>query len=396
MAAGVAVIAVALFIALRPRWPATVGGLLALAMAGGSIVHLLQVRAVDAEFPPPGTFVEVDGQQLHVLAEGPVNDGPTIVLFGGGHAPGTSMMFLHDALKEDYRSVLIDRPGMGWSGPASFPVSTHREASQIWRALDQVGVEGPIMLAGHSFGGLLAANMARLRPQAVHALVAMDPTPPDVILYGPRLDELSSLSSDPWWNGFFRLFALDYQALKGAEEEPEYYRMLEEKIAATMGPAYEIQKAYATRPRAHMAAHSIFKELTPQGMAMVGYETGFFTGELGEVPLFLFAPQNQVGMEEVTAFQDAEQREAMRLQRLYSVMRERFLDYSNNSTRIVAPEGSGHNFLYELPDYTIDILEQIAAGTYGEVEESPSEATATAENLEVAEASEVAETNLSE
>jgi pimeloyl-ACP methyl ester carboxylesterase len=365
LAAGVAAVAAVLFLVTRRWWAAAPVALLAAAMAIGSGVHLYQVAEMDRKYPAPGSFVEVDGQQLHVLAEGPESDSaPTIVLFGGGHAPGTSMRFIHDAVKADYRSVLIDRPGMGWSGPARFPLSTAGEARQMWDALDKVGAKGPVLLAGHSFGGLLAANMARLRPERVHGLVVMDATPPDVILYGPRLEELSTLSSDPWWNGFLGLFAIDYQKLKGEPEMPPAFVELDRKIAKTMGRDSLIQKDFITRPRAQMAAHSIFQELTPQGMAAVAYETGFFEGELGDMPLYLLAPQNAVGISDVSTFRNAEEREAMRLQRFYSVARERFLDYSNNSTRIVASENSSHNFLYEHPGFTIDVLRRIAAGRY--------------------------------
>jgi hypothetical protein len=137
-AAGVAVLAVGLHIVTRRWWVTAPFGLLAAAMTIGSGVHLYRVADMERNYPAPGTFVEVEGQRLHVLAEGPENGRPTIILFGGGHAPGTSMRFIHDALKEDYRSVLIDRPGMGWSGPARFPVSTAGEARQMWDALDKV------------------------------------------------------------------------------------------------------------------------------------------------------------------------------------------------------------------------------------------------------------------
>lgn len=364
MAAAVAALAFGLHLWLRKWWISAPLGLLALAMTAGSVIYLLEVADMEKRYPAPGRFVEIDGQQIHVLAEGPKNARPTIVLFGGGHAPGTSMMFLHDALKEDFRTVLIDRPGMGWSGPANFPVSTAEEAREMWQVLDALGEKGPFMVGGHSFGGLLAANMARLRPQAIHSLVLMDPTPPEVITFGPRLEELAALSEEPWWNGFFRLFALDYQRLKGTPPLPPAIIALQNKISKTLGDADAVQKAYSNRARANMSTHSIFQELTPQGMASVGYETGFFTGELGQVPLYLFAPKNSVGITDVKAFDNAEQREAMRMQQLYASVRERFLDYSNNSHRIVAPEGTSHNFIYEKPDYTIGILRAIASGKY--------------------------------
>ena len=377
IAACVALIAAGLYFWLRKRWLSVPIGVLALIMAIGSAVHLFQVSAMEDRYPAPGRFAQVQGQDIHYLAEGSENGGPTIVLFGGGHAPGTSVQFLHDALKEDYRSILIDRPGMGWSGKASFPIATHTEAQQMWEVLDAAGAKGPFLLGGHSLGGLLAANMARLRPEEVHSLVLMDATPTDVLVYGPRLDELSAMKTVAWWTGFAQLFGIDLMRLAASQEQPEYYAQLEKKIAQTMGPeADAIQKAYAKRPRAQFAAHSIFGELSPAGMASVGYETGFFSGELGDMPLYLFAPKNSVGLTEVTAFDNADEREEARMQMLYATVRERYLDYSDNSIRIVAPEGTGHNFIYEAPDFTIDVLRQIASGTYEEPSAQDSEESA--------------------
>lgn len=363
LAGGAALVAALIYLASRRWWLAAPVALLAVAMAIGSAVHLSRVADMERRYPAPGRFVEVEGQTLHILAEGPKTGGPTIVLFGGAHAPGTSMRFLHDALKQDYRSVLIDRPGMGWSGPARFPLSTAGEARQMWEALDKAGEKGPFLVGGHSFGGLLAANMARQRPDQIHALVVMDATPPDVILYGPRLEELSDMSTIPWWTGLLQLFGIDLETITGKPDLPPAYVEVIRRVKQTMGRDEEIQEAFLGRPRAQMASHSIYRELTPQGMAAVAYETGFFEGELGDMPLFLVAPQNSVGISEVSTFKTAQEREARRLQTFYAVARERYLDYSNNSTRVVAPENSSHNFIYEYPDFTIDVLRRIAAGT---------------------------------
>ena len=86
-----------------------------------------------------------------------------------------------------------------------------------------------------------------------------------------------------------------------------------------------------------------------------------------------------MGITDVSTFTNAEAREAMRLQRFYAVARERYLDYSENSTRIVAPENSSHNFLYEHPQFTIDVLRQIAAGTYTADEQTTAEPAAPAQ-----------------
>lgn len=76
LAPGVAVLAGVSFLLTRRRWAAAPSLLLAAAMAVGSGVHLYRVAELERLCPAPGNFVEVDGQRLHVLAEGSQDKRP--------------------------------------------------------------------------------------------------------------------------------------------------------------------------------------------------------------------------------------------------------------------------------------------------------------------------------
>jgi hypothetical protein len=45
--------------------------------------------------------------------------------------------------------------------------------------------------------------------------------------------------------------------------------------------------------------------------------------------------------------------------RFFAATRERYLAASTQSRRVVAPKGSGHNFVYETPDWTIGALREL-------------------------------------
>jgi hypothetical protein len=94
----------------------------------GNTVHLILMARAHAKFPANGKRVDLGGFRVHVVAEGVANDNYPIVWFSGGHAAGAAMHHLHRDLIQHTRSILIDRPGTGWSDTGPFPRTTAREA----------------------------------------------------------------------------------------------------------------------------------------------------------------------------------------------------------------------------------------------------------------------------
>lgn len=332
------------------RWP----GILLLAIGGliavGAVKHLIDVARVRSAFPPPGQFVSVEGASIHVLAEGPRSARPTLVWFGGGHAPGLSMAHLHRRMRGAFRSVLMDRPGTGWSDAGRFPRSTAREADEMWAALNAAGERGPVLLIGHSFGGLLAANMARRQPERVKALVLLDATPPDTIIYGPKLSALSEMRRDALLGGLLALVGIDYRSPAGesAEGQRVYRIMMRE-----MGKDFAALRALGRLPATFFTSYSIYRELMPAGMADVAWDTVVYDGDLTPMPVYLVAPGDMKEFGALPETANAEQREAARMARFFAATRERYLATSANSRRIYAPAGTGHNFPYEAPDAVV-------------------------------------------
>ena len=326
-------------------------------LATGSIVHLVQV--VQARPKAPGRFVDVRGTRIHLQAEGPKGAAPTLVWFAGAHSGGNAVYHLHRRLRDRFHSVLIDRPGTGWSDVGSFPRTTAKEAEEMWAALDAAGEKGPYVLIGHSFGGLLAANMARRQPNRVKAVVLLDATPPDTIVYGPKLSALGDMRRDALLGGLFRLFALDYDKVRGAPPPP--LAKLEQQVNKELGPQGVALRAVEKAPATSFAAYSIFREISPLGLADVAWDTVVYDGDLDPLPVYLVAPGELIEWSTLPEAATAEQQEAVRMQRFFAITRERYLATSGKSQRIYAPKGTGHNFPYEAPDFVASVVAQAAS-----------------------------------
>ncbi|WP_172840772.1 alpha/beta hydrolase [Allosphingosinicella indica] len=329
-------------------------------MVIGALVHLAQTRQVAAKYPPPGRFVDVGGHRVHILAEGEARGRPTLVWFAGGHTGGYAIHNLHRRMVGQFRSILIDRPGTGWSDVGTFPRTTAKEADEMWAALDAAGEKGPFVLVGHSFGGLLSANMARRHPERVKALILLDATPPDTIVYGPVLGALGDMRRDALFGGLLGLFAIDYEKLKGTPPPPPPVAKLLATIDRELGAPGEAVRELEKSPAAHMASYSIYRELSPAGLASVAWNTVVYDGDLSPLPVFLVAPGDLKEFGTLNEAANAEQREAMRMQRFFAATRERYLATSVNSERVVAPEGTGHNFPYEAPAFVVATVARAA------------------------------------
>lgn len=341
---------------------AVIGGLMALA----ALRHLWTLARARRRHPAPGRRIDLGGYRVHLLAEGQAPAGrPRVLWFAGGHASGHAIHHLHRAFRDQTRSILIDRPGTGWSDTGPFPRSTAREAEEMWRALDRAGEAGPFVIAGHSFGGLLAANMARRRPSQVHTLVLLDPTPLDTIVFGPRLGALREMRRMAWMGGLAQLFGIDLMARHEARARatPAYARALDatwSALGAEVKEALEVERNAGN----FFAKASIYRELSPEGAAAVAWDTVVYDHDLGDLPVWLVGPKDDADgdIAILPETQAGDAAHAQRMFRFFAASRERYLATSTQSRRVVAPQGSGHNFIYERPEWTIGVMHEVIHG----------------------------------
>ena len=165
----------------------------ALAAGLGLAASFFYVRAktkqAEAENPPRGRFVTIDGVRLHYIERG---QGPTLVLIHGNGVYGSDFEAsgLLDRAAEHYRVIVFDRPGFGYSErPRARLWTPQAQARLLHHALQEIGVDSAIVL-GHSIGTLVALSMALDVPDFVRGLVLLSgyyypSLRPDVPLFAP-------------------------------------------------------------------------------------------------------------------------------------------------------------------------------------------------------------------
>ena len=126
-----------------------------------------------------GKLVAVNGQNIHVYAQGS-KDAPAIV-FMSGHctvAPVYDFKVLYEKLQQDFRVIVIEKFGYGYSDIFESPCDIDTLVSIQRQALAMVGEAGPYVLAPHSMSGLEAIRWKQSFPDEVAAIIGIDMATP--------------------------------------------------------------------------------------------------------------------------------------------------------------------------------------------------------------------------
>lgn len=116
---------------------------------------------------------------------------PGVVLEAGMGEPGTlAYAAVMPAVAERTRVIAYDRAGIGTSDPVS-SASVRSEIDDLAAVVAAAG--GPCVLAGHSWGGLLAQLVAVRHPELIAGLVLIDPA--DEIYWSQLPDEIHEESA---------------------------------------------------------------------------------------------------------------------------------------------------------------------------------------------------------
>jgi pimeloyl-ACP methyl ester carboxylesterase len=134
------------------------------------------MAAADARnFPPPGRMLSIDGHAMHINCTGA--GSPTVLMDAGLGGWSTDWSEVQPVVARSTRVCTYDRPGMGWSSPSPEPRDARHAVDELQTLLASANIGGPLVLVGHSNGGLRMLLYAADHRQDVVGLVLVDPTP---------------------------------------------------------------------------------------------------------------------------------------------------------------------------------------------------------------------------
>jgi len=143
-------------------------------------------------------IIVINNKKLEIQQKG--NRGIPIVIITG---MGNSFDEWHEVTEElskRNRVILFHRPGLGMSELGDESRTTLATVEELKELLHHLNIIEPIILVGHSYGGLCAQHFAKLYPRLLRGLVLVDSTSIDFkILDELKLPTLDEDSTDEAW-----------------------------------------------------------------------------------------------------------------------------------------------------------------------------------------------------
>ena len=126
-----------------------------------------------------GELVTVNGHKIHVYRDG--NADAPVVVFMSGHctvSPVYDFKVLYEKLLADFRVIVIEKYGYGYSDICDSPCDIDTLVSIQRQALADIGEAGPYILAPHSMSGIEAIRWKQKFPDEVSAIIGIDMATP--------------------------------------------------------------------------------------------------------------------------------------------------------------------------------------------------------------------------
>jgi len=148
-------------------------GLVALVVLGVAY-QTIATELDKGKYIPRGQLYTVNGHQMHLVCMG--EGSPAVILEGGANAESLWWYWVQQQLAERTQVCAYDRAGLGWSEVANGSRDPLTIADDLHGLLQEAGVAGPYVVAGHSFGAVWVRIFAAQYPQEVSGIVLVDST----------------------------------------------------------------------------------------------------------------------------------------------------------------------------------------------------------------------------
>lgn len=116
----------------------------------------------------------INGQELHTIEEGNPNRQKAILIHGWSSS-SFALSPIAALLSQRFHCISVDLPGYGNSPPLKERVTIQAYAELLADFIEQYS-DGPVVLVGHSMGGMLSINLALSHPILVQRMVLICPT----------------------------------------------------------------------------------------------------------------------------------------------------------------------------------------------------------------------------
>ncbi len=131
---------------------------------------------MEKQRPPIGSFHELGASRLLVDKRG--TGSPAVVFLPGAGLTGLDYLQVHERVSRITTSIIYDRAGTGWSDRVSLPRTSRAVTDELHTLLCEI-TSGPVVVVGHSLGGIYARHYGARFPERTRGVVLLDPAHED-------------------------------------------------------------------------------------------------------------------------------------------------------------------------------------------------------------------------
>ncbi|MED1091593.1 alpha/beta hydrolase [Bacillus paramycoides] len=280
-------------------------------------------------------IVEILGRKIEVYMRG--NSKQTVVIQTGMGCSFYDWLPIIEKLSQKFTVISYHRPGYGESELGNNPRTTMQVAKELHMLLHELAIHEPIILIGHSYGGLCAQHFAMLHEDQIKALILVDSSSMNL----HRLDELhlpisdQTDSDDICLQKYHTYSKMDVDALY-TELKPTLINQSEHHIEFSISPS--LYKATASELAEWKNCARSIKEL---------YKTL-------EIPLTVIGRDPHYSITQMIEG-DMPKEEATQLEEMWQELIREQLNLSINSKYILAKH-TGHGIENDRPDIIIEAI----------------------------------------
>ena len=136
--------------------------------------HRLALQREKISLNPMGQMVSVNGHEMSIFVKG--EGAQTLVFLSGAGTASPILDFkdLYDGLSKQYKIVVVERAGYGYSEDTSKSRDVSEVLSETRQALAKAQVSGPYIILSHSMASLETLLWQEKYPSEIKAIIGLD------------------------------------------------------------------------------------------------------------------------------------------------------------------------------------------------------------------------------
>lgn len=281
-------------------------------------------------------LINIGDLQLEVCTKG--KDGPVVVIETGMGCSFYDWEMVSTKIAKKAKVLMYHREGYGNSTLSQEPCTSSRIVENFRLLLEKENINEPVILVGHSFGGLCVQHFARLYPHKVLGVVLVDSSPMQMY----KIEELK---------GQLHTIQTIYPTHKTLERMKKFSNMSEEEILAEVNANDSCIKEFLSKPNLYKANASELENMMSSGRSIEAL------GDFPNIPLKVMSRDGEVATNNLIKA-GIDEEEARIFENLIQELAREIATYSTKG-KFISVKNSGHCIYMDCPNIVIDVIEEI-------------------------------------